>query len=212
MNVDRDSSSSDSRLRAVTSCDRSSEQPGGETSTTGDRDLDARAGYSAPDSPPGGEAGRPSARWTRPFGRRAAPAQPNRAEKSSDSTDANARTADSGRPEARLRCRAASSIATAPRGDHKAPTPPDSASTRLSVSSCRTMRPRLAPSDRRTAISRRRAARARSRLPTLAHASEQHQEHRDEHRREYRASRWSCRRPRTGCRRRDAAGASRRPR
>ena len=51
--------------------------------------------------------------------------------------------------------------------------PAMSASTRLSVSSCRAMRPRLAPSDSRTAISRRRAAAlASSRLPTLAHASD----------------------------------------
>ncbi len=41
----------------------------------------------------------------------------------------------------------------------------------LSVSSCRTSRPRLAPCDSRMAISRRRAvARASSRLPTLAQA------------------------------------------
>ena len=45
------------------------------------------------------------------------------------------------------------------------------ASSRLSISSCRTMRQRVAPSDTRTDISRARfAARANSRLATLAHA------------------------------------------
>ena len=59
---------------------------------------------------------------------------------------------------------------------HQVPTstpaaPPASAISTLSVSSCRTMRPRPAPSAARTAISRRRAApRARSMLPTLAQA------------------------------------------
>ena len=41
--------------------------------------------------------------------------------------------------------------------------------------SCRTTRPRDAPSDMRTAISRSRAAaRTSSRLPTFAHGDEQH--------------------------------------
>ncbi len=49
--------------------------------------------------------------------------------------------------------------------------PPIAASSRLSVSSCRTSRPRPAPSATRTATSRARAeARASSRLATLAHA------------------------------------------
>ena len=50
--------------------------------------------------------------------------------------------------------------------------PPHSASSRLSVSSCRTMRARDAPSARRTDTSwTRAAARASERLATLAHAS-----------------------------------------
>ena len=51
------------------------------------------------------------------------------------------------------------------------PTPPAQASTRLSVSSCRTMRPRPAPSVARIASSRDRdAARASIRFATLTHA------------------------------------------
>ena len=51
-------------------------------------------------------------------------------------------------------------------------TPPNDASRTLSVSSCRTIRPRLAPTLRRSAISRLLdAARASSRLAILAHAS-----------------------------------------
>ena len=50
--------------------------------------------------------------------------------------------------------------------------PPASASTRLSTSSCRTSRQRLAPSDIRTAISRRRATdRTSIRFATFAQAS-----------------------------------------
>ncbi len=49
--------------------------------------------------------------------------------------------------------------------------PPRQASMTLSMSSCRTIRPRLAPSAVRTAISRARyAERASSRLATFAHA------------------------------------------
>ena len=50
-------------------------------------------------------------------------------------------------------------------------TPPMAESTRLSTSSWRTSRPRVAPSDSRTAISRcRMNPRAMSRLATLAQA------------------------------------------
>ena len=50
-------------------------------------------------------------------------------------------------------------------------TPPATDSTRLSLNSCRTRRPRLAPIASRTAISlRRSAARESSRLAMLAHA------------------------------------------
>ena len=78
-----------------------------------------------------------------------------------------AASASSGRNGGRSACRpgrahSASSRPTAP---------PSAPSTVLSTSSCRTRRPRLAPSDRRMAIScRRAAARASSRLATLAHA------------------------------------------
>ena len=52
------------------------------------------------------------------------------------------------------------------------PRPPSSASSRLSVSSWRSRRARLAPSATLAAISRRRAqARPRRRLATLVHAA-----------------------------------------
>ena len=60
---------------------------------------------------------------------------------------------------------------TPPRESTMPVTPPSSASTRLSVSSCRTMRPRPAPSAVRTAISRlRTVARASSSEATLTQA------------------------------------------
>jgi len=60
--------------------------------------------------------------------------------------------------------------------------PETSASKTLSVSNCRTMRPRPAPTAERTAISRvRRAAFARSKLAMLAQAIQQYQAHPAQH-------------------------------
>ena len=81
------------------------------------------------------------------------------------------RIGERARDPSRLIEQRASHDAAAPLRDRESGHSADTASMRLSVSSCITRRPRLTPSAIRTAISRRRlSARASNRFATLAHA------------------------------------------
>ena len=99
---------------------------------------------------------------------------PNSTPVTSDTSAVNAATRPS-TPTSRRRGMLSGADATSastPQNASSRPTaPPASAMSTLSVSSCWTIRPRLAPSAVRSAISLRRdAARASSRFATLAHA------------------------------------------